>query len=699
MGEGVAAGASARGIPALTAADGIDLLQETLHLSPANYVLSAASIPKDDQMTVVVPASHLWEPLADILRNILHVKDVSPDDNLLDLGLDSMMAVEVTAALAKHGLDVDPMVLFDNPGLDALLRHLDSIPAGGTEPTAGPPASRQPSTPPVAASPAAALLAGTTSPGGTPRTPEPVPSPSVAAPRTQASSVVDWDRFRSVTTGTEPVSGGTAVPTPVPGSPARGGTPSAPRSAPVPPSPARPAPSSAPVARFAPATEAPAYPSGSGTSPSPAPHAPMRASTGDTLRSTGRIPRRTLPGRLHDLPDGSFVDRRIDALSAEDREIIARDDYFYEPVVEDAKGAWIRFDGRWFLNLASYSYLGLIGHDYIDAQAHRAVERYGTGAHGVRLLAGTLQLHRELELTIARFLGTEDAVVFSSGYIANVATVGALVGPDDVIIGDVYNHASILDGYRLSGANVVTYAHNDLADLERALRRTEGAGRLVVTDAVFSMDGDVADLPGIVELCERHDAMLMVDEAHSLGVLGATGRGIIEHFGLDPARVPVKMGTLSKTVPSAGGYVAGSSDLIFALKNNARGWMFSAAATPAQVAAAKAAFEVMTVASHLPDELRARTDRYRQKLHQLGFDTRVSTTPVVPIYCASAEQAQAMARLCQQDGLFVQPIVYPTVPKALPRLRTIVNLSHTDGDLDEAVAILEKAGRQVGLIG
>ncbi|RSO43178.1 aminotransferase, partial [Streptomyces sp. WAC 06725] len=416
------------------------------------------------------------------------------------------------------------------------------------------------------------------------------------------------------------------------------------------------------------------------------------------LRPPARTPRRTLPGRLASRPGGTFLDRRIDALSAEDRAIVAKDAYFYEPVIEEARGAHIKFDGRWFLNFASYSYLGLIGHDYIEQQALRAVERHGTGAHGVRLLAGTLHLHRELELALARFLGTEDAVVFSSGYMANVATVGALVGPGDVIIGDVYNHASILDGYRLSGAEVVTYAHNDLADLERALKKAGDAGRLVVTDAVFSMDGDVADLPGIVGLCERYGAPLMVDEAHSLGVLGRTGRGITEHFGIDPARVDVKMGTLSKTVPSAGGYVAGPSDLVFALKNNARGWMFSAAVTPAQVAAAGAAIEVIEAAPHLPGELRARTTRYRERLRALGFDTLASTTPVVPVVCHSAEQAHAMARACQLDGLFVQPIVYPAVPRTLPRLRTIVSLSHSDADLDTAVATLENAGRACGLI-
>lgn len=631
MGEDIAVRAAEHGIPALTADDGVALLHTALSRPPANHVLSADAKAKGEPMTTATQDSGLWPPLATAVQKILHVDDVTPEDDLLELGLDSMMAVELAASLAGEGLDVDPMVFFEHSGIRLLLGHLESAAPGGA---VGRPADgASPGTPEPATSPAPA-----------PRDDRPAPAPAGTA---ADSFAPDWDRYRQ------------AVP-------------------------ARPAASPAPgraLPNVTPLSPPPA------TSPDPA-----------TPRSAARTPRRTLPGRLSPRSDGTFLDRRIDVLSAEDRLVVARDEYFYEPVIERAEGARIKFDGRWFLNFASYSYLGLIGHDYIDQQVLDAVERHGTGAHGVRLLAGTLHLHRELELTLAGFLGTEDAIVFSSGYMANVATVGALVGPGDVIIGDVYNHASILDGYRLSGAEVITYAHNDLADLERALKKAGDAGRLVVTDAVFSMDGDVADLPGIVELCERYGAPLMVDEAHSLGVLGDTGRGITEHAGIEPARVDVKMGTLSKTVPSAGGYVAGSRDLIFALKNNARGWMFSAAATPAQVAAAKAAIEVMAAAPELTRELRTRTTRYREQLRALGFNTLASETPVVPIICRSAEQAIDMARLCQLDGLFVQPIVYPAVPRTLPRLRTIVNLSHSEADLDTAVATLEKAGRSCGLI-
>ncbi|MFI7438105.1 aminotransferase class I/II-fold pyridoxal phosphate-dependent enzyme [Micromonospora haikouensis] len=678
MGERVADAAAARGIPALHADDGVALLRHTLGLPPGNYVLSAVDTPKDDEMTTPVtsPDTRLWPELSAILKRTLHVAQVSPEDNLLDLGLDSMMAVEVSAALAGAGVEIDPVTFFDHPDVGALLRHLEGLPRPAA--TAAPAPASSPVAPPAAG------------PAGPPApvavTPVAAASPAAVGSGVPAAQrfVPDWDRFRDgdADAVVRRPAGRTAEPAAVDGRPpAANGRPAAAQ----PPAAANGRPAPAPGHRPAPAGPPPAAPRPAGP--------PGVAGT-----LGGAVPRRTLPGRLADRPDGSFLDRRIDALSVDDRLVIARDDYFYEPVIEESKGAWIKFDGRWFLNFASYSYLGLIGHDYINHQAQRALERHGTGAHGVRLLAGTLHLHRELELAIARFVGAEDAIVYTSGYMANVATVGALVGPGDVVIGDVYNHASILDGYRLSGATVITYAHNDLADLERALRRAGDAGKLVVTDAVFSMDGDVADLPGILELCERHDAPLMVDEAHSLGVLGATGRGITEHFGIDPARIAVKMGTLSKTVPSTGGYVAGSSDLIFALKNNARGWMFSAAGTPMQVAAARAAVEVMEAAPHLTGELRARTDRYRAKLRALGFDTLGSVTPVVPIICASAGQAQEMARLCQREGIFVQPIVYPTVPKALPRLRTIVNLSHSVDDLDHAVAVFADAGRRVGLI-
>ncbi|MEX5635155.1 aminotransferase class I/II-fold pyridoxal phosphate-dependent enzyme [Parafrankia sp. FMc2] len=667
MGEAVVARAAAHGVGALSGDEGTALFHTAIGLPPGNYVLSQPPAPKGEPMTVATQTTELWLLLSTVLTRTLHVPRISADDDLIELGLDSMMAVEVAAALAAEGLDVEPAALFEHNEVEALLTHLASLPVTPTPPDRPAPAAVPvPLTAPVSVATAVAV------PAPAPQ-PQPAPPPLalperllVPVPASRASApdfVPDWNRFRGTDT---------------------------------PPAVRRPAPvSPAPPVERGPRLPGPSWPPSAPAQLTGLPDAGLPSAN---LPRTGTSPRRTLPSRLSADASGSFLESRIDALSVDDRAIVARDDYFYEPVVERASGSWIRFDDRWFLNFASYSYLGLVGHEYINEQAIRAVETHGTGAHGVRLLAGTLRLHRELELALARFLGTEDAIVYTSGYMTNMATIGALVGPGDVIIGDVYNHASILDGYRLSGAAVLTYAHNDLADLERALRKAGDAGKLVVSDAVFSMDGDIADLPGILSLCERYDAALMVDEAHSLGVLGATGRGIAEHFRVDPARIALKMGTLSKTIPSAGGYVAGSADLIFALKNNARGWMFSAAGTPMQVAAAKAAIEVIEASPELPGLLRARTDRYRLSLQEAGFDTLASVTPVVPIICSSAEQAQAMARLCQRDGLFVQPIVYPTVPKALPRLRTIVNLTHSDDDLKKALEILADAGRQVGLL-
>ncbi|HXV94018.1 MAG TPA: bifunctional SDR family oxidoreductase/pyridoxal phosphate-dependent aminotransferase family protein [Pseudonocardia sp.] len=703
MGERVVAGAAARGIPALEPDAGLALLRDVLGRPPGQYVLSADARPKDDHMTgTLAPGTGVWPSLSTILTTTMHLPAIEPSDDLLELGLDSMMAVEIAAALSRAGYEVDPAVLFERTAVRDLAAHLESLPAaGGAAPPAAPAATAARGT-----TPSSTATAGTA-----PSPPGPAGErPATAAPATTTPATAAPTVTAPVTTApggpAQPGAGayGTA---PVPAAPALTAQPLAARAATTP---AVPAPPRRPGDRFVPdwdrfrsepdaanppRTATRAVPPAPAANPTAAPAAPTPATVAPVTH--GPLTR-TLPGRLTDRPDGTFLDRRIDDLSREDREIVARGRYFYEPVVEEETGSWIRFDDRWYLNFASYSYLGLIGHDYVDARVQEAVRRHGTGAHGVRLLAGTLNLHRELERTIARFLGTEDAIVFSSGYMANVATVGALVGPGDTVIGDVYNHASILDGYRLSGARVITYAHNDLAHLERALQQAGDGGRLVVTDAVFSMDGDIAPLPGIVELCERYDAPLMVDEAHSLGVLGATGRGITEHFGLAPDRVPVKMGTLSKTVPSAGGYVAGSADLVFALKNNARGWMFSAAVTPANAAAALAAFEVMAAAPDMVTELRSRTERYRSALHRLGFDTLASESPVVPVLCRDTGQAQEMARLCQADGVFVQPIVYPAVPKSLPRLRTIVNLSHTDDDIDHAVTVLERAGRRLGLI-
>lgn len=410
------------------------------------------------------------------------------------------------------------------------------------------------------------------------------------------------------------------------------------------------------------------------------------------LNST-RLLRPTLPSSLNDLTDTRPLGKVINRLSKDDRILVANGDYFYEPVIQNMDRSRVHYNQQWHLNMASYSYLGLIGHPFIEQAAIDAIDCFGTGAPGVRLLAGTTTLHRKLEATIADFLQDEDAIVFSSGYIANVATISALLGPEDVVIGDMFNHASIVDGCRLSGAKMERYRHNDMNDLENILSQyiDKTRTRLVVSDAVFSMDGDIANLPDLIQLCQQFDALLMIDEAHSLGVIGKTGRGICEYFNIDPRCIDVKMGTLSKTIPSTGGYVCGSRDFIFALKNNARGWMFSAAISPPQAAAAMAAFEVIKQSPSLVSQLQERIHFYRKLVKEANFVTLGSETPIVPIMTSTDMEAIKYARHSQRRGLFVQPITYPTVMRNAPRLRTIVTLDHSDDDLREAISILKGA--------
>lgn len=392
------------------------------------------------------------------------------------------------------------------------------------------------------------------------------------------------------------------------------------------------------------------------------------------------------------------IRRRIEELNRRVAEVQQAGLYFYLQPLEELDGAWITTNGRRMLNFASYSYLGLLGHPKIEAAAHKAVARYGTGTHGVRILAGSLPLHDELEQTIARFKNAEAAIAYSSGYVTNLTTISSLVGRGDVVICDKYDHASIVDGCLLSGAKFVRFPHNDMAVLEQRLQQADPqAGKLVVVDAVFSMDGDIINLPEVSRLCRQYGAMLMVDEAHSLGVLGETGRGIEEHFGLEQA-IDVKMGTLSKTIPSVGGYVAGSRELITYLKHTARAFVFSAALPPAQAAAACAAFEVMEEEPERVRTLRRNVELFLNGLKALGFNTLNSETPIVPIICGEDERAYRMTRLCQEENVFVLPVVSPAVPVGLARLRATVTTAHTEADIAYALEVFEKAGREVGLI-
>ncbi len=393
------------------------------------------------------------------------------------------------------------------------------------------------------------------------------------------------------------------------------------------------------------------------------------------------------------------ISKRIEAMCRRVHEVQKAGLYFYNlPVTELEGGAKVRVDGRLMDMFASYSYLGLIGHSRINRAAQAAIDRYGTGTHGVRTLAGTLDLHRELEDTIAAFKGAEAAITFSSGYVTNLTTISTLVGRHDYVFSDKLNHASIVDGCLLSGARFVRFRHNDIDDLERRLSQAPArAAKLVVCDAVFSMDGDIIDLPRLVEVCRRHDAWLMIDEAHSIGVLGETGRGIEEHFGLEGV-VDIKMGTLSKTIPSVGGYIAGSQALIDYLRHTSRAYIFSAALPPAQAAAALEAFRVIEEERWRVERLRENTQRFIQGLRSCGFDTMRTETAIVPVLCGTDELAFAMTREAHQEDVFVLPVVSPAVPEGTSRLRATVTAAHEAPEIDRAVDVFARAAKKLGLL-
>lgn len=384
--------------------------------------------------------------------------------------------------------------------------------------------------------------------------------------------------------------------------------------------------------------------------------------------------------------------KRVDSIQAEGL-------YFFNQPVEELHGnAHAVVGGRDMLMFASYSYLGLLGHPRINAAAKAAIDQYGTGTHGVRLLAGTLRLHEELEETIASFKSTEAAVTFSSGYTTNLTAVSTLVGRHDTVICDKLNHASIVDGCLLSGARLVRFRHNDMQDLERVLQAADTKGaKLVIVDAVFSMDGDVIDLPRLVELCRKYRAWLMVDEAHSVGVLGKTGRGIEEHFGMENV-IDIKMGTLSKTIPSVGGYLAGRKELVKMFKHAARAFIFSAALPPAQAAAAKAAFDVILDEPERVEALRRNAAQFIGGLKQIGLNTLKTTTAIVPVLCGPDMRAYEMVKQCQGRDIFVLPVVSPAVPEGMARLRATVTAGHSPQEIEKALDVFETAGRHIGII-
>jgi len=357
-----------------------------------------------------------------------------------------------------------------------------------------------------------------------------------------------------------------------------------------------------------------------------------------------------------------------------------------------------RFDGREVINLSSNNYLGLTTHPKLHEAAMEAIRSLGVGSGSVRTIAGTMELHVRLERRIAEFKKTEAAVVFQSGFAANAGTVSSVLGRGDVILSDELNHASIIDGARLSRAEIRIFPHRDLAALERLLDETrEYPHRLVITDGVFSMDGDIAPLPGIVALARAHGAIMMVDDAHASGVLGKAGRGTVDHFGLH-GQMDIQVGTLSKAIGALGGYVAGRQHLRDYLIQRSRPFLFSTSHPPAVAAACLAAVDVLEQEPERIDRLWDNTRYFKSALARLGFDTGVSETPITPIIVRDSAKAGQMSDRLYALGIFAQAVVYPTVAIDKARIRTIVTSEHTRDQLDRCLAALETVGRELRLI-
>ncbi|MBE9473602.1 MAG: glycine C-acetyltransferase [Chloroflexi bacterium] len=363
------------------------------------------------------------------------------------------------------------------------------------------------------------------------------------------------------------------------------------------------------------------------------------------------------------------------------------------------QGAWLVVDGQRVLNFCSNNYLGLANHPRIVEAARKAAAEYGVGPAAVRTIAGTMDLHLKLEERLAAFKGVEAAITFQSGFNANIGCIPALVGKGDVIFSDELNHASIIDGSRLSRAQIVRYAHCDAQDLKRALQenRTKFNRALVITDGVFSMDGDVAPLDEIYAVTQEFDTILMVDDAHGEGVLGKGGRGIVDHYGLH-GKVEVEMGTLSKAFGVVGGIVSGDPLIVEWLHQRGRPFLFSSAMTVPDVAACLAAVDILEESTELVDKLWQNTRYFKEEMRNLGFDTGLSTTPITPVMLGEASLAQEFSRELFKAGVFGMSIGFPTVPRGKARIRVMISAAHEQDDLDQGLAAFASVGRQLGVI-
>ncbi|MGQ9646025.1 MAG: aminotransferase class I/II-fold pyridoxal phosphate-dependent enzyme [Thermodesulfobacteriota bacterium] len=391
------------------------------------------------------------------------------------------------------------------------------------------------------------------------------------------------------------------------------------------------------------------------------------------------------------------VFEKCDKVNEHQRQILKNGYYFYFRTLESPQDAEVIVNGKRVIMIGSNNYLGLTSHPRVKEAAIRAIEKYGSGCAGSRFLNGTLEIHVELEKKLARFFRKEAALVFATGYQTNLGAISTLVGRNDVAIIDKYDHASIIDGCRLSFGQVKKFRHNDMKDLERALEGTKDKGKLIIVDGVFSMEGDIADLPGIVRLAKAYGARVMVDDAHAVGVLGKGGRGTAEHFDIEN-EVDLIMGTYSKSLAAIGGFVAGSEDVINYIKHTGRSMIFSASLPPALVASVSEALDIIDEQPQLRIQLWKNTHRMLKGYKELGYDTGTSETPIVPILIRDSWKTYEMCRRLFEEGVFVNPVVSPAVPPGRELLRTSYMATHTESQLTRVLEAFQKVGKQMGLI-
>src|SRR5213595_1263915 len=403
------------------------------------------------------------------------------------------------------------------------------------------------------------------------------------------------------------------------------------------------------------------------------------------------------------MPTATRIDP-LSYLSNQLNELKQKGTYFRLRVLEDEQAPVCTFDGKRVINLASNNYLGLTTHPKLREAALAATRKYGVGSGAVRTIAGTMRIHIELEEKIARFKNVEACVVFQSGFAANAGTVSAVLGKDDFIISDQLNHASIIDGARLSRAKILVFEHKNIADAEAKLASVadQPGKKLLITDGVFSMDGDIGPLPALCDLAEKYGAIMMVDDAHASGVLGRNGRGTVDHFKVH-GRVDIQVGTLSKAVGALGGYVCGSRDLIDFLYHRARPFLFSTSHPPSVAATCIAAFEVLEQEPERIEKLWENTRFWKKELGLHGFDiggktTPASETPITPIIIGDGKLTMDFSRELFQEGVLATGITFPTVPEGKARIRTIMTATHKKAELDQALEVLKNVGKQMGIL-